>query len=288
MKKLFIALLFAVATCVHANETFKIIVPGAAGGLQHKIALMLQQAIQTENPQITVVVIPRPGGDGAVALNDVVNDPADGVFIITGQSILYKSTQVPAMMTSMKKLKPTILMFETYFVFITPQESPIKTYRDLLQARQQGWVNFGNSLQISSFVASSILQDLTNITMVVYNSDPQVMQALKSKTVDVGVIAYPSVAGRTDYNVLIASNPAGLRRAQVRTNKSLTTQHGLWAGPATSDDNVLRMNRLIRSVLENPRWQQTINSWSLDIYTQDRTPQGLVDAADRFLENVKK
>lgn len=288
MKYIIAITLFLLTSLSYASEQIKIIVPSAAGGFQHRIALFLQKSIQEEYTGKNVVVITKPGGDGAVGLQEVVNDNSDNVFFLTGMGILQKSTNVPTMMENIKKLKPSILMFETHFVLITEDISNVKTFKELEKMSKTKPLNIGGSLAIGTYIAEEVLKSTTNTSYVTYNSDAQVMMALKSKTIDAGVITYPSSINRKDFVVILETDVKGLKKAGIKTNKMLMTQHGLWASPKTSEDNTIIMNRMIRNILMKEKWRNEIHSWNLKIYDADQSPEGLLNSSNLFLNNFKK
>ena len=79
MKKIFLTLLFSVLTA-HATETIRVIVPYAAGGNTDLVARLYAKELAKQG--IDVVVINRPGANGFIGTQEIMNARPDGKTLL--------------------------------------------------------------------------------------------------------------------------------------------------------------------------------------------------------------
>ncbi|HEY9278895.1 MAG TPA: tripartite tricarboxylate transporter substrate binding protein [Eoetvoesiella sp.] len=127
----------------YPERPVKIVVSNGPGGPVDIMSRLLAEKLSEKWKQ-AVVVENRPGASGIISTNALAKASPDGYTL--GMVVASTVTIIPFATTSLpfdpqKDLQPISLVARTPFVFVVPQDSPIKTWQD--------------------FVASSKKQDMT-------------------------------------------------------------------------------------------------------------------------------
>ncbi len=175
----------------------KIVVPLSAGGDTDIIARLLGELMAKELKQ-PVVVDNKPGAGGLIGVQAVVNAPPDGYTI----GMVYQAAVavVPHLKNKMpfdptRDLVAIGRLATTSNAIIVANDSPLKNVSDLIvQARRQpGAVNYASwGVGTGGHLAGVLInqQAKVNLQHVPYKGTPEVVQAVMSKEVQVGVVGY--------------------------------------------------------------------------------------------------
>jgi tripartite-type tricarboxylate transporter receptor subunit TctC len=207
----------AQAQAPYPNQSIRLIVPYAPGGLPDTVARITAQHMQERIGQ-SVVVENRAGGGAAAAVSALMGAPADGyTFIVTDGSIV--STN-PALFKQLsynpKDIVPLALLGSTPLFLAAHPDLPVSTLRefvDYVKARP-GQINYGSSgvgsihhLSMEALKAPLKLE----MTHIPYRGTGQSVPALLGGHVQVLFSAYPSLVGAVESKKvkLLANNGAG-------------------------------------------------------------------------------
>lgn len=191
MKKLFLLLLMF-CSGAFAKDTMRIYLARPPGGAHDVIARQFVKVI-TENENIDVIVLNKPGGDGAIAANELLSDKASdyAVFLSATPLFIYSATKPKIL----ERVTPVIPLSEgAGFMFVTQKNSRFQTWKDLTEYVKNNTVNIGTASHQCQFLAEDVLTN-GKTNMVPFQGDTPVLANMLNKTLDIGVI---NVAGNID------------------------------------------------------------------------------------------
>lgn len=210
-----------VAPQVHAqapypNQSIKLIVPYAAGGLPDTTARIVGAKLQERLGQ-NVVVENRPGGAGSVAVSALIQAPADGytLMVTDGSTVTVNPALFKSLSYSMKDVVAVSLLARAPLFLAANTTIPVGTLKEFIAYAKAhpGEVNYGSSgvgsaHHISMEAIKSALG--LNMTHIPYRGTGQSVPALLGGHVQVLFSAYPSLAAAIqDKRVkLLATNGA--------------------------------------------------------------------------------
>jgi tripartite-type tricarboxylate transporter receptor subunit TctC len=196
--------------------TIRFIITHPAGGLPDTVARIVGRRLQERLNQ-TVVVENRSGANGGIAVNVMLNAPADGTtFIVTDGAILSINPQLyPKLSYNPKDVVP-IAGLATAPLFLAVHPSvPATTMKDFIAHVKDnpGKYNIGSSgvgsihhISLEALKSGFGLQ----ISHVPYKGTGEAVPALLGGHVQMLFSAYPSLAGAADTKriTLLATNGA--------------------------------------------------------------------------------
>lgn len=123
----------ALAQPAYPNRPIKLIVPYTAGGSSDVIARMIGDKLQQAWGQ-PVLIDNKPGASAMIGTQMVIKSPADGYTVLVHNAVLI---QQPAIMDKLpfdpfKDLLPVVLTLRTNNLFVVPNDSPAKTFKDFV------------------------------------------------------------------------------------------------------------------------------------------------------------
>ena len=129
------ATLTAVQAADYPNKAVKVVVPFAAAGVTDIVARVIFDRVARAVNQ-TFVIDNRPGAGGTIAVEQVVNSPADGYTLVMADP----SGSLPANVTlypnlkyhPQKNLAPIAIFGDTGAVLLTNNELPAKSAQELV------------------------------------------------------------------------------------------------------------------------------------------------------------
>ena len=129
------ATLTAVQAADYPNKAVKVVVPFAAAGVTDIVARVIFDRVARAVNQ-TFVIDNRPGAGGTIAVEQVVNSPADGYTLVMADP----SGSLPANVTlypnlkyhPQKNLAPIAIFGDTGTVLLTNNELPAKSAQELV------------------------------------------------------------------------------------------------------------------------------------------------------------
>jgi tripartite-type tricarboxylate transporter receptor subunit TctC len=205
------------------SKPIKFIVPYAAGGLPDSVARIVAQKL-TERMGQSVVVDNKPGGNGVVAYQNLLQGPNDNhSFIVSDGSMLSITPQInkAASYTVGKELAAVSLIARSPLFLVAHPKTGVKTLREFVDKvrASPGTYTYGSSgigsthhLSMEALKAELKL----DVRHIPFRGSGQSVPALLGGQVDFLFSALPSMIGfvKTNQVTLIGSNE-GKRSPQV-------------------------------------------------------------------------
>lgn len=258
-------------TC-SAKETIKIVMPFAAGGFADPIGRKMEKYINDNYPNLDVVLLFRPGGEGVVGLNDFLADNSKYTLYFSA-SILNKAAEAESIAPTVKKLVPVIHVTSFGGALVTGKNSNIKTWQELTNETKRRVVNIGVVNTTLKQMGEELFRGNPNITIVAYPGETPAMAGLLSNSID-GLIltksGYLSLAVQHGVNPIAVSGDKPMNGippvTQFGFNESLGTQwFGLFAKPGTSSEDVQFLNKIFAAAIKDPDMTEWLKSKELVI-----------------------
>jgi tripartite-type tricarboxylate transporter receptor subunit TctC len=202
----------------YPDQTIKLIVPYAAGGVPDTTARLLAQRLQTRVGQ-TVVVENRAGGNGSVAAGTITAAPADGCTLLVVDTTLLSVSPLFVSQLSynpQRDFVPIAALARTPLFLAVSAETPIKTLQEFIDFAKAhpGQLNYGSAgigstHHLTMEAMKSALR--LDITHVPYRGTSQAVPALLGHHVQVLWASYPNLkAGVESGKIrLLANNGLG-------------------------------------------------------------------------------
>lgn len=286
MKKLFLTLLFSVLTA-HATETIRVIVPYAAGGNTDLVARLYAKELAKQD--IDVVVINRPGANGFIGAQEVMNARPDGkTLLFSGVAgVVYTSLTNPSAYQSMNRLVPVIRTAVYGEMLVAHSSSDIKTFDQLQKALKTRTVAIGVANSTGRYAVEELFPGNPNLIAVGYNGDGQTVLGLLNKSVEVGTLTWSQ-----DFRITQGElNGLAVFTARGRNNiKSLTELgypvvyegwNGFWAPPETPKHIRDQLYNRIEQARADKDLQKHIATVLHGVVATKATPDQFADLIDR-------
>jgi tripartite-type tricarboxylate transporter receptor subunit TctC len=298
MKKLFLTLLFCLSTA-HATETIRVIVPYAAGGNTDLVARLYAKELAKQD--IDVVVINRPGANGFIGTQEIMNARPDGkTLLFSGVGgVVYTATTNPAAYQAMNRLVPIIRTGVYGEMLVSHSSSEIKTLDQLVKALKTRTVAVGVANSTMRSAVEELFPDSPNLIAVGYNGDGQTVLGLLNKSVEVGTLTWSQ-----DFRITQGElNGLAVFTARGRNNiKSLTELgypvvyegwNGFWAPPETPRDIRDRLYKAIEQARADKDLQKNISTVLHGSVAPKATPDEFATLIEReftktLVRNVRK
>ena len=286
MKKLFLTLLFSILTA-HATETIRVIVPYAAGGNTDLVARLYAKHLAKQD--IDVVVLNRPGANGFIGTQEVMNAQPDGkTLLFSGVAgVVYSSVTNPAAYNAMTRLVPVIRTAIYGSTLVSHKSSDIKTFDQLRKALKTRSVAIGITDSTMRSAIEELFPDEPNLLMVNYSGDAQALLGLLNRSVEIATLTW-SQDHQIQQGELVA---LAVVTAKGRNNvKSLTELgypvshegwNGFWLPPGTSKDIRDRFYKIIERARADQDLQKQITTVLHGSVAPKQTPQEFADVIDR-------
>src|SRR5262245_18118460 len=151
------------------SKPIRWLVPVAAGGATDVVARLLQEPVGKLLGG-TIIVENRPGGAGVIATQTAVTAAPDG----TTMALIYTSHPANAVMQpklpydSVKDITPVAFFWRAQLAFSVRVDSPIKSFRDLLDAarRDPGSITYGTGgVGTGAHIAGAMLAEAAQIKL---------------------------------------------------------------------------------------------------------------------------
>ena len=249
------ALLSVSAACAQAQTAWKpdkpveILIDTSAGGPQDHMGRLLQKVLQDGRLlSVSVTVVNKPGGGGAVGHAYLNQHPGDGRYVMINAISILTNHITGKSAFAYTDFTPIAVMGIEYVGVAVRADSPLKSGRDLVERLKQDpaalsvavGTALGNATHISFVLAMKAAGvDLRKLKTVVFNSGAESMTALLGGHVDVAASAPSSIlpqvqAGKLRVLAIGAPQRSGSELANVPTWKELgiNSSFELWRGLA--------------------------------------------------------
>jgi len=269
-----LAALTAAPLTVLAQDTFpnrpvRFIVPYAPGGLPDTVARIVAQKL-TERLGQPVVVENRPGGNGVVAFQSLMNSPNDShSYIVSDGSILSITPQINKAATYQvgKELTAVSLIARSPLFLVAHPKTNVKSLDEFLTRVRAAPGNYtygssgiGSTHHLTMEAMKSELK--LDVRHVPFRGSGQSVPALLGGQVDFLFSALPSMAGfvRNNQVTLIATNgpkrspqaPDVAAIAEVIPGFDFSVTVGVIGRSGTSAEAVKRLSEEIAQVVKLP------------------------------------
>lgn len=134
----------AIAVAAHAQDVWKpsrpvtLIAPNAVGGNSDRLAREMQRMIQANRLiDVPIVVVNRPGGNGTIALNQLLTSAGDGHVLLIGTGSLLSNHITGLSPYTYTDFTTLALLLEDYYGVNVRAASPIQTAREMIGRLQK-------------------------------------------------------------------------------------------------------------------------------------------------------
>ena len=140
MKTLFaLALVCIGIATAGAQQTWKpsrpvaLIAPNAPGGNSDRVAREMERVLRTHRlVDVPIVVVNRPGGNGTIALSQLVSSPGDGHVLLMGTPGLLSNHITGLTQHHHSEFTTLVLLLEDYYGVNVRTASPIQSAREMI------------------------------------------------------------------------------------------------------------------------------------------------------------
>ena len=273
-----------------------VMAPAAPGGGWDLAAREAQQALRAASIVNNVQVVNVPGAGGTIGLTQFADfDPDPTNLMMTG-TVMEGAITVQGSSVSLADTTPIAKLAEDYEVFIVPEDSPYETIDDFVEAWQEapsshaigGGGLGGTDHLLAGLLAQEVGVDPGEINYVSYPGGGEVLTALLSGTVEIGVSGYNEFsdqieAGNLRALALSAEEPVDGIDAPTFIEQGIDVNLPNWrgivapAGITTAERDELVA--IIDEMVASDEWQDTLrrNSWEPAVVTGDDFAEFIVE-----------
>jgi putative tricarboxylic transport membrane protein len=269
----------------NSNEPIKMVVPLSAGGSGDILVRTFAQVAEEHFGQ-KFIVENRTGGAGAIGLNFLLSQPADGRTIYYNSSSLTVSMGSGELAFKTKDLLPLATIAKDDLVLYVPEDSPYKTLDEFMEhaSKNPGKLTIGgvNSFSTLHALSLQIMNEAgVELTYVPYEGSGNLVTAIMGGNLDAGVGsvngAVPLVNDK-QARVLAVTSPERLDEfPDVPTFKELgftdVNESNVWRGffvhPETSSATMGDLTKLFKDVTEHPAWHDYLEKSLQENYFND-------------------
>jgi hypothetical protein len=285
MKKLFLTLLFSALTA-HATETIRVIVPYAAGGNTDLVARLYAKELAKKD--IDVVVINRPGANGFIGTQEIMQAKPDGkTLLFSGVGgVVYTATTNPAAYQAMNRLVPVIQTAIYGHTLVAHRSSDIKTFEQFRQALKTRSVAIGITDSTMRSAIDELFPNESNLLMVNYGGDAQALLGLLNKSIEIATLTWSQdhQIQQGELVALAVVTAKGRNRVKSLTELGYPVSHegwnGFWLPPETPKDIRNRLYVAIERARANPDLQNQIITVLNGGIAPKRTPEEFANVID--------
>jgi tripartite-type tricarboxylate transporter receptor subunit TctC len=259
-----------VSSSTWPEQPLRIIVPFPAGGAGDLVPRIIGEELSVALGQ-PVIVVNRPGAEGAIGVNAVAKANPDGYTMgvaTSGPVVIGKRLFTNLPYDPKKDLTPIGLTYETPFVLIVPATSSTQSLTDLFQKakEQPGGLNIAipNSGSVQHLLSEQMKNIAgVNILNIPYKGGGPAVVAVAAGEVDMTWAALPNAVGLINAGkvrgIAVSSNERSPILPSVPTVSEQnwpqlvsTNWNGLIAPAGTPDTVLEQLNKSINVILMKP------------------------------------
>ena len=280
------ALLATTGACAQAAypaKPIRLIVPFPPGGGTDMIARTVAQKL-TETLKWTIVIDNRPGAGGNLGVDTAAKSPPDGYTLVMGQTsnlainpTLYRKLPYDPL----KDLVPVVLVSNSPIVVAVPEQSPFKTFADVVAAAKKapgkvtlGYPGNGTVAHLSGEQAEKAAG--IELQHVPYKGAAQALTDVMSGQIDLYASSVPTLIGQVRNKKVRALVVTSAKRSEQLPDVPTLAESGYkgfdavsWFGilaPAgTPAAIVATLNTEINKVLKMPDAAEKLKSDGGDV-----------------------
>lgn len=289
MKRILLALLLALPIQAYARpDSVRIVVPFAAGGTTDLTARILADAMSAESGS-SVVVENRPGGNGVIAVDHILRQPADGrTLYMAANSLMTQRYYAPEIRDLERDLKIVSIIADSPMVMLVTNQLPASNVREFvaLAMSQPDSLNYAMAGQVSVMrMATELFTRSARISMtaVPYSGGapavPDLMAGRVAMMFDSVAVGMRHARAGTARAFAVTSSERSRQAPDVPTFRELgydvvfNTWQAVFVSSSTPDDVKYWLNASIRRALNNPTTVQRIMDLGMESVMATRLDQ---------------
>lgn len=216
-----------------------------------------------------VVVENRPGGNGAIAAQHVLQQPADGktLWLTTSGAITINPSLYPKLAYDVKDFAPVSLVVNTPEMLVVNPKNPASDAKTFIQNAKNKQVNFASSgIGSMPHMAIALLTEATKVSFlhVPEKGAAPAISDLMGGHVDAFLADIPGIAAQVRSGTLKGLAVAARQRSTIFPNIPTFAEQGMpgldvnnWSAVYVSAkvpaDKIAELNRAIRETLADPQ-----------------------------------
>ncbi|WP_261165355.1 tripartite tricarboxylate transporter substrate binding protein [Microbacterium sp. Marseille-Q6965] len=270
------------------RSSLTLLAPAAPGGGWDTASREAQQAMRAESIVNNVQVVNAPGAGGAIGLSQFADMPADPTQLMMTGTVMLGAINMNASDADLSDTTPIARLAEDYEVLIVPADSPYEDYGDFLEAwiadphgmAVGGGGMGGTDHLLAGLIARESGIDPTEMNYISYAGGGEVLTALLSHTVDVGISSYNEFqdqieAGNLRALALSAEEPVPAidvpTLIEQGTDVALPNWRGLVARGGITDEQREELIAIVEELVASATWQDALerNNWVPSVITGD-------------------
>lgn len=312
-----LALIFVIVGCSNDKESagekevvekgtfpenpIELIVPYDAGGNSDGIARLLAESASKHLPnQQKIVVVNKPGGNGAIGTTSLMQSDADGytVGLIDEAGLNIRPHLDENVNFTHDSFQAIMQVANVPQLIVTQKDSSIKTFEDLLKMDNQkiGITGMGG---IQQLILEQLKDNVSDFKMeeIAYGGSAAVVTGVLSKEVPVGLIGVPNVLSNDDIVPVIN---AGTARSPLFPDLPTLKEegynvigdlhHGILAPKGVDQDKVDILHDAFKKAIEDPKVIEQLETMGYEIsYANPESYQNTIsDTFKHFGEVLNK
>ncbi|APU13199.1 MULTISPECIES: Bug family tripartite tricarboxylate transporter substrate binding protein [Actinoalloteichus] len=262
------------------RSNLRVMAPAAPGGGWDLASREFQQALRGGAVVNNVQVINVPGAGGTIGLSQFVEIGADPTQLMMTGTVMEGAINVNGSSVDLLDTTPIARLAEDYEVIVVPADSPYETLEDFLEVwreNPQGHAVGGGGLGgtdhlLTGLVAREADVDPEQVNYVAYAGGGEVLTALLSRTVEIGVSGYNDFrdqieAGNVRALAVSAEEPVeGIDTPtfiEQGIDVALPNWRGLVAPPGITDEQRRELIAVVDEAVQTQEWADALdrNKW---------------------------
>lgn len=250
------------AQAAYPTRAVRFVIPFPPGTGTDATARVFAKAFSEYTGQ-SVIVENKPGGNGFIAVNDVLNSAADGHTIFIGSNstlstnaAVFKSIPYDPL----RDFTPISFLIQGACLVVVAKNSPFKTLEDLAEAakKRPGELNYGSG-SISYTLNTEWLNQLLGIkaTAIPYKGANEALMAAISGEVDYAVVDGTSGTPQVISNQVRALAYSGTQRSRLLPDIPTSSEAGIdgylaynWVAAAVSSKTPPELATRIQEIFQ--------------------------------------
>ena len=179
----------------------RLVVPYPAGGVADVMSRIIAERISANWGQ-SVIVDPKPGGDGIIGTETVLNAPADGytwLGVSSGHAAI-GGLNPNLRWSPVRDFAAAGMFAQSSAYFVVPANLPVRDLAEFvaLAKAQPGILNFGHpGVGLTPYLSMQLFKRVTDIDLqdVPYKGNPQIMADLMPGRISAAILSAASIIG---------------------------------------------------------------------------------------------
>jgi tripartite-type tricarboxylate transporter receptor subunit TctC len=285
-----------------SDKVLRIIASGPPGGSLDVVSRLLAEGLRKELGQ-TVIVETKPGGGGALAVNDLMQAPHDGnTVLVSPDALVSEIPHVVKLRFEMaKEVKPIVELARGGLVMVGNPALPAKTLAEVIAyvKANPGKVSYASySAGTVSHVMGLQLNKAAGLDMVHvgYKGSPPALTDVMGGHVALMFAGIPSALPLIKGGKIVPFAVSLPQRSPLLPDVPTFTElgypqlealvwHGLWVTPDVPAAAQSRLREAALKVMAQPATRERLKEFGLDV-GQPRTPDELAKALRADYERI--